>query len=137
MSHLPPTGPLADLPCDAQGPIFAQPWQAQAFAITLRLHEQGLFTWAEWADSLSQAIRQAQARGDPDLGDTYYDHWVSALERLLVDKGLAPPLVLASLRQAWRVAAEVTPHGEPVRLGAAARRIALGDAHDGAGRAAS
>lgn len=127
MTDRPPsTGPLADLPCDAQGPVFVEPWQAQAFAITLRLHEKGVFTWTEWAEALSRAIREAQAQGDPDRGDTYYEHWVAALERLLVDKGLAPPLVLAGLRQAWRVAAEVTPHGEPVKLGAAARRIALG-----------
>jgi nitrile hydratase accessory protein len=71
---------LADLPCDAQGPVFAQPWQAQAFAMTLRLHERGLFTWAEWAQRLSGTIRDAQARGDPDLGDTYYEHWVQALD---------------------------------------------------------
>lgn len=113
-----------DLPCDAQGPVFSEPWQAQAFALTLRLHERGVFAWTEWAQYLSGAIREAQARGDPDLGDTYYRHWVAALERLLVDKGVAPPLALSGLRQAWRNAAEATPHGEPVVLGAAARRLA-------------
>lgn len=111
------------LPCEAQGPIFSEPWQAQAFALTLRLHERGVFAWTEWAEYLSQAIRDAQQGGDPDLGDTYYTHWVTALERLLVDKGIAPPLALSGLRQAWRNAAEVTPHGEPVMLGAAARRL--------------
>ena len=131
-SAAPSTDPLAAhpgpsdlpaLPCDAQGPVFAEPWQAHAFAMTLRLHERGLFTWAEWADALSGAIRDAQARGDPDRGDTYYEHWVQALERLLVDKGVAAPLALAGLRQAWRTAAEATPQGEPVRLNAAALRL--------------
>jgi nitrile hydratase accessory protein len=112
------------LPCDAQGPVFAEPWQAQAFAITLRLHERGVFEWDEWAGYLSQAIREARADGDADLGDTYYRHWVAALERLLLDKGIAPPLALASLRQAWRTAAETTPHGQPVRLNAATLRLA-------------
>ena len=112
------------LPCDAQGPVFTEPWQAQAFAITLRLHEQGLFGWDEWAAYLSQAIRDARAEGDPDLGDTYYRHWVVALERLLREKAIAPPLVLASLQQAWRTAAEKTPHGEPVRLNPASLRLA-------------
>jgi nitrile hydratase accessory protein len=112
-----------DLPCDAQGLVFSEPWQAQAFALTLRLHERGVFAWAEWAQYLSQAIREAQQQGDPDLGDTYYTHWVSALERLMVDKGIAPPMALAGLRQAWRNAAELTPHGEAVTLGAAARRL--------------
>jgi nitrile hydratase accessory protein len=118
----PPAG--GGLPCDAQGPVFAEPWQAHAFALTLRLHERGLFGWDEWARYLSEAIGDARADGDPDLGDTYYRHWVVALERLLLDKRVAPPLLLASLRQAWRLAAEKTPHGEPVRLNAAALRLA-------------
>jgi nitrile hydratase accessory protein len=112
------------IPRDADGPVFDEPWQAQAFALTLRLHERGVFGWDEWARYLSQAIRDAVGEGDPDLGNTYYRHWVSALERLLRDKGLAPPLVLAALRQAWRTAAEKTPHGEPVRLNTATLRLA-------------
>jgi nitrile hydratase accessory protein len=120
---LPPATELPGLPCDAQGPVFAEPWQAQAFALTLRLHERGVFAWPDWARYLSEAIRDAQADGDPDLGDTYYVHWVTALERLLRDQGIAAPLALAGLRQAWRTAAEATPHGQPVRLNAAARRL--------------
>ena len=116
------------LPCDAEGPVFAEPWQAQAFSLTVALHQRGLFEWAEWARYLSRAIRDAQASGDPDLGDTYYRHWLAALERLLLDKGVAAPLALAGLREAWRAAAEATPHGQPVRLNAAARR--LGRAED-------
>jgi nitrile hydratase accessory protein len=119
--------PLADLPCDAQGPVFAEPWQAQVFALTVALHERGLFAWTEWAAYLSGAIRDAQARGDPDLGDTYYVHWLAALERLLLDKGVAAPLALAGLREAWRTAAEATPHGQPVRLNAATRRLSRAD----------
>jgi nitrile hydratase accessory protein len=114
----------AGAPPVGQAPAFDAPWQAQAFAMTLRLHERGLFGWDEWAAYLARAIVQAQAAGDPDLGDTYYVHWVTALEALLRDKGVAPPLVLASLRQAWRTAAEKTPHGEPVALNAASLRLA-------------
>jgi nitrile hydratase accessory protein len=78
---------LPDLPADAAGPVFDAPWQAQAFAMTLALHERGLFTWAEWADYLNRAIADAQAAGDPDRGDTYYAHWLTALERISAAKG--------------------------------------------------
>ena len=115
-----------NLPCDAQGPVFAEPWQAQAFALTLRLHERGVFTWGEWAQALSEAIHDAQQRGDPDQGDTYYQHWVAALERLLVEQHIAPPLVLAGLREAWRLSAQATPHGQPVVLKRALRRGLVG-----------
>lgn len=112
--------------CGNAEPVFAEPWQAQVFAMTVALHERGHFTWTEWADRLAQAIREAQARGDPDDGSTYYAHWLAALERLLVDKGLAQPLALTALRQAWRVAAEATPHGQPVRLGPGVRTLLRG-----------
>jgi nitrile hydratase accessory protein len=120
---------LPALPCDAEGPVFAEPWQAQVFAITLALHERGVFEWAEWAQQLGEAIRDAQRAGDPDTGETYYRHWLVALERMLLRKGLAEPLSLASLRQSWQVAAERTPHGEPIRLPRSAlERAGLGDA---------
>ena len=82
------------VPRDAGGPVFDEPWQAQAFAITIKLHESGVFTWKEWAATLSEEIRRAQATGDPDTGSTYYRHWLAALERLVVEKGphgTAPP----------------------------------------------
>lgn len=104
------------MPCGAEGPVFAEPWQGQLFAMTVLLHNQGLFSWNEWAQALSQAIHEAQHAGDPDLGNTYYHHWCSALEVLLRQKEVASPLALAALRQAWRVAAETTPHGEVVQL---------------------
>ena len=106
------------LPCGAEGPVFREPWEAQAFALVVALHQRGAFEWSEWAQYLAAAIRAAQQAGDPDTGETYYHHWLAALERLVADKGLAPPLALGALRQAWRVAAEVTPHGQPVQLSA-------------------
>jgi nitrile hydratase accessory protein len=82
-----------------------------------------VFSADEWATALGNEILAAQAAGDPDRGDTYYRHWLAALERLLLDRGVAAPLALAGLREAWRTAAEATPHGQPVRLNAAARRL--------------
>ena len=107
---------LPDLPCDVEGPIFAEPWQAQAFAMTVALHQTGLFTWPEWAEALSQEIKRAQAEGDPDCGDTYYDQWLNALEALVIAKGVADETLLAALRDAWDRAADATPHGEPIVL---------------------
>ena len=107
---------LPGQPRDDEGPVFKEPWEAQAFALTLKLHEAGHFTWAEWTETLSAEINAAQARGDPDLGDTYYRHWLAALERLAAEKGLVPASDLATRKAAWRQAFLDTPHGQPVVL---------------------
>ena len=86
-----PAIPVPGLPCDAEGPVFREPWEAQAFAMALALHARGLFTWPEWASTLSEEIKRAQAAGDPDTGETYYRHWLNALERLVAEKGVADP----------------------------------------------
>ncbi len=101
---------------DAAGPVFAAPWQAQAFAMTLQLHQRGLFSWPEWAAALSAQITAAQAAGDADLGDTYYHHWLAALEALVAEKGAADAATLARHAAAWGHAAERTPHGQPIAL---------------------
>jgi len=113
---------LPALPRNEEGPLFAEPWQAQAFALAVRLREQDYFTWSEWCAAMNQEILAAQAAGDPDLGDTYYEHWLAALEKLVVAKGLATVPELDDRRAAWERAHEATPHGEPVTLEAAARR---------------
>ena len=107
---------LPSIPCDAGGPVFREPWEAQAFAMAVALHEAGLFGWTEWADHLSAEIRRAQAAGDADTGENYYRHWLAALERLVVEKGAATPAGLAERRDAWDRAARATPHGQPVLL---------------------
>jgi nitrile hydratase accessory protein len=107
---------IPGLPRDAQGPVFREPWEAKAFAMALRLHERGLFTWSEWAAALSQEITAARKRGDPDLGDTYYQHWLRALETVVEHKGAASAEELARYRHAWAEAAERTPHGAPIEL---------------------
>ena len=112
---------LPGLPRDEDGPVFTAPWQAQAFAMTLALHERGLFAWTEWAAALTEAIRRAQAGGDPDLGNTYYHHWLDALETLLQAKGLATAQALHDLEHAWEAAAARTPHGQPIELSEAER----------------
>jgi nitrile hydratase accessory protein len=107
---------IPELPSDSGGPVFGEPWEAQAFAITLALHRRGLFAWTEWSARLAAEIERAQAGGDPDTGATYYRHWLAALERLVADKRLSDQAELARYRDAWKRAADRTPHGTPIEL---------------------
>jgi len=111
-----PTIPIAGIPRDAEGPVFREPWEAQAFAMALALHQRGLFTWPEWAATLSDEIKRAQAAGDPDTGETYYRHWLNTLERLVTEKGATDAPTLSRYREAWDHAADRTPHGDPIEL---------------------
>ena len=108
--------PMSGQPRDDDGPVFREPWEAQAFAMTISLHERGLFSWSEWAQALSQQIAVAQANGDPDLGDTYYHHWLAALESLVTTKQVSSKAELKRYQQAWDHAADRTPHGRTVEL---------------------
>jgi nitrile hydratase accessory protein len=107
---------LPDLPHDDEGPVFREPWEARAFAVALALHERGVFTWPEWAAALADQIKRAQAAGDADSGDTYYQHWLATLETLVAAKGVAPTDMLHQYRDAWDHAADRTPHGSPIEL---------------------
>jgi nitrile hydratase accessory protein len=110
------TEAVASIPCDADGPVFREPWEAQAFAMTLALHERGVFTWGEWAATLAAEIKRAQGAGDPDTGETYYSHWLAALEKLVAEKGVTTQATLARYRDAWDRACDRTPHGQPIEL---------------------
>jgi nitrile hydratase accessory protein len=110
---------LPALPRHEGGPVFAEPWQAQAFALAVKLSEQGYFTWKEWAATLADELAAAAARGEPDDGSHYYDHWLAALERLVQAKGLVDRAALVERKDAWADAYRHTPHGKPVELGAA------------------
>jgi nitrile hydratase accessory protein len=109
-------GGLPGVPSDSGGVVFREPWEAQAFAIAVALHERGLFSWTEWAATLAGEIRAAQARGDPDTGETYYRHWLDTLERLVIAKRATDAVTLAQYRKAWNHAASRTPHGTPIEL---------------------
>ena len=110
LSELPP------LPRDEGGPVFAEPWQAQAFALAVRLSEQGYFTWKEWAAALADELKAAVDRGEPDDGSRYYEHWLAALERLVTSKRLANSAELLQRKEDWADAYRHTPHGRPVEL---------------------
>ena len=110
------TRAVPGVPSDDDGPVFREPWEAQAFAMALALHARGLFTWNEWAESLAEEIKRAQARGDPDTGETYYRHWLATLERLVAEKGVTDRATLARYHDAWDRAADRTPHGTPIEL---------------------
>ena len=106
-----------------EGPVFAEPWQAQAFAVTLTLHDRGLFTWDEWAQTLADSIKFAQAHGDPDSGQTYYHHWLNALERITIVRHVCSDQEMKARQSGWRLAAARTPHGMPIELSAVEREL--------------
>jgi nitrile hydratase accessory protein len=99
-----------------EGPVFREPWEAQAFAMAMALGQRGVFTWTEWAATLAGEIKRAQAAGDPDTGETYYRHWLAALDWIVTAKGLTDRAMLKRYRDAWDGAAERTPHGKPIEL---------------------
>ena len=107
---------VPSIPRDRDGPVFREAWEAQAFALALLLQQRGVFTSSEWASMLTEEIKRAQATGDPDTGDTYYRHWLNALERLVAEKGVADAGTLARYRDAWDHAADRTPHGKPIEV---------------------
>ena len=110
------TAALPSLPRDEGGPVFHEPWEAQVFAMTLALYRRGLFTWPEWAATLAAEIKRAQAAGDPDTGETYYRHWLNALERIVAEKAVTDAATLRRYHDAWDHAADRTPHGTPIEL---------------------
>ena len=107
---------LPAIPRDAEGPVFRAPWEAQAFAMAVKLHEAGHFTWREWADRLAGEIAAARERGERDDGTRYYPCWLAALEKVVADKGLVAPSELEQRAAAWVDAAKRTPHGQPIVL---------------------
>ena len=96
--------------------MFAEPWQAQAFALAVKLSEQGHFTWTEWAAALADEVKAAAGRGEPDDGSRYYEYWLAALERLVAAKGLVGPVAMRERKEAWADAYRHTPHGKPIEL---------------------
>ena len=104
------------VPRDAAGPVFRAPWEAHAYAMALALHEKGLFAWSEWSAMLGEEIKKAQAAGDSDTGETYYHHWLAALERIVAEKNVTEAATLARYYDAWDCAADRTPHGTPIEL---------------------
>jgi nitrile hydratase accessory protein len=116
---IPPETALAALPAlprDNGGPVFQAPWEAQAFAMAVTLHARGMFTWREWADALGAELAAAAARGEPDDGTHYYEHWLAALEKLVATKKIIPHEELERRVSEWDAAAQATPHGKPIEL---------------------
>lgn len=107
---------LPRIPRDEEGPVFAEPWQAQAFALAIKLSERGYFTWKEWSEALAVELKRAEDRGHPDDGTHYYEHWLAALEGLVTSKGLTDEASLRERKEAWADAYRHTPHGKPVVL---------------------
>lgn len=108
-------GRIASIPRDIDGPVFPAPWAARAFAMAVALNERGVFTWSEWSETLDPkvAIATHERAGDPEA---YWQAWLAALEEILGKKEVAGRADLLDLQDAWRRAAEATPHGQPIEL---------------------
>ena len=98
-------------------PVFAEAWQARAFALVMKLSERAHFTQKEWTMALARELQDAADHGHADDGTHYYEHWLAALEALTIGKGLTSRASLESRKEAWRNAYLRTPHGKPVELG--------------------
>ena len=110
---------LSSLPSDltdADEPVFAEPWQAQAFAMTITLYERGLFSWSEWAETLSLKLEERASVGDDQAGQHYYEDWLAALELLVSSRTDIRSAALVDLKDNWEQAYRTTPHGEKVTL---------------------
>lgn len=90
---------------------FDEPWQAQAFAMTVALHGRGLFAWEDWSHRLGEALEVEPER-------PYWCSWLVALEAMMLHCGIAGGKEVAAMSLAWREAADRTPHGEPIVLNA-------------------
>jgi nitrile hydratase accessory protein len=112
----PDLGALPAIPRDDDGPVFRAPWEAQAFAMAVMLHERGHFTWKEWAGRLAGPPAGAGARAAHDDGKRYYHYWLATLEKLVADKRIVLTDELSARREAWEEAARSTPHGQPIVL---------------------
>jgi nitrile hydratase accessory protein len=96
-------------PFESQERIFGEPWEAQAFAMAVKLNEAGVFTWTEWAETLGAEIAAKPLA-------PYYENWLAALEKLAERKGTMSEAERLARIDAWDRAARATPHGEPIEL---------------------
>ena len=106
---------IPSIPRDAEGPVFPTPWAARAFAMAVALNERGLFAWRDWSEQLGEELRR-----EPDPAGTdpenYWRAWLRTLEAMLASADVATSEDLLRIKEAWREAAEHTPHGQPIEL---------------------
>ena len=95
--------------------IFSEPWQAELFAITLNLHEKGLFNWNSWTKKLGSSLKRDNNNSTDNL-EYYFLSWLSALEETLLEMKITELTKIASIEKAWKDAISKTPHGKKVEI---------------------
>lgn len=69
---------------------FASPWELRALSIAVGLHREGGFAWQEFQQALVATIQEWEGTPSAEREEwSYYRHWVRALERLMVERGIA------------------------------------------------
>ena len=102
-----------DLPDELQPPmangevLFEEPWQGRVFAIAVGLHEAGAFAWSEFQNTLIEVVGEWDQSDLTDQPYLYYEHFQTALGRLLDCKGIVNTAALNNLMN--ELAAR--PHG--------------------------
>ena len=114
-----PLPPVQGLPIDKDEPVFHAPWQAKTFALTVKLHEAGLFTWSAWAETFSGVLKGMPTDLGGDIrsaayAEAYFSAWTTALERMIAQAGVTDAAQLGDVAATWKRAAEATPHGTPI-----------------------
>jgi nitrile hydratase accessory protein len=122
-----------DMPGDADGPVFLEPWHAEAFSLAVALHRQGAFSWSEWVEHFSTTLRDVPAAPGETVEAAYYRRWLLALETISARKRLASAAEMAERKEEWRRAYLQTPHGQPVKLHRARGLVEPHDNHHHAG----
>lgn len=107
-------GPVEHAPAE---PTFHAEWEGRVFAAALTTMAQGSYTM--------DAFRHAIERMDPVryLSTSYYEHWLVAVERLLVEEGVVDPPEVTARIEAFEAGRATVPDRQDPELASSMRTL--------------